>query len=316
MLAAVGFMQYRKLGRTNWSVSVLAYGAGPLGGMFGEFPEKEGLRSVRTALDQGINFIDVAPAYGATRAETVLGKALREVPRERYYLATKVGRDGPDEFDFSAARVTRSVEESLRRLRVSHIDLIQCHDVEFVPARTLVEETLPALHKLKREGKVRKIGVTALPLRAFKKVLDEVVVDTVLSYCHYCLNNITLVRWFPYFKSKGVGLINAAPLAMGLLTHKPPPRWHPAPADIREACARAAEHCRKRKASLARLALQFAAANPVIATTIVGTADAQEVRQNVRWLGEPIDLALLTEVQEILAPIRNRSWASGLSENN
>ena len=205
-------MKYRKLGKTGWEVSVLSLGASPLGGVFGKVDEKDGIRTVRTALDLGVNFLDVSPYYGMNKAETLLGKALKGVPRQEYYLATKVGRYATDEkdFDFSAERVTRSVDESLRRLGVAHIDLIQCHDIEFTSIQQIVEETIPALQKLKRQGKVHKIGITGLPLKIFKRVLDRTPLDTILSYCHYCLHDITLVQWFPYLKSKQVGIINAS----------------------------------------------------------------------------------------------------------
>ncbi len=310
-------MKYRVLGKTGWKVSVLGFGASPLGDAFGGIEEKEGIRAVRAALDLGINFFDVSPDFGSAKAEIILGKALRGIPRHKFYLATKVGRYAPGEkdLDFSAARVTRSVDESLKRLRVAHIDLIQCHDIEFAPLSQVVEETIPALQKLKQHGKVQRIGVTALPLKTFKKLLDKVRVDAILSYCHYCLSNITLVQLFPYLKAKGAGIINASPFAMGLLTEKGPPKWHPAPTAIREACARAVEHCRKKKASIARLALQFAVAHKDIATTLVGTASPKKIKENVRWLEERLDLELLAEVQEILAPIRNKAWPSGRPEN-
>jgi len=121
------------------------------------------------------------------------------------------------------------------------------------------------------------------------------------------------VQLFPFLKSKGVGIINASPFAMGLLTEKGPPKWHPAPAAIRDACARAVAHCKKKKANIARLALQFAVANKDIATTVVGTASPRKIKENVRWLEERLDQKLLAEVQEILAPIRNMTWPSGMS---
>src|SRR5258706_167508 len=311
-------MKYRVLGKTGWNVSVLGFGAAPLGATYGPFREKDGIRAVHTAIDLGINFIDVAPYYGLTMAEAVLGKALRSVPREKYFLATKVGRHGPDakDFDFSPERVTRSVDESLRRLRVAHIDLIQCQDIEYTSVPHLVEETIPALQKLKRQGKVRHIGVTGLPIKIFRKVLDHVSVDTVHSYCQFCLTNTTLVQLFPYLKEKRAGIINAAPLGMGLLTEKGPPKWHPAPAKVRDVCARAVAHCQKRKASLPHLALQFATSHRDIATTLVGTSDANKIKASVRCLNEPLDQSLLAEVQDILTPIRNESWPSGRKENN
>src|SRR5437867_1464589 len=121
MLQLRSLMKYRKLGNTGWKVSVLGYGASPLGDAFGGIDEKDGIRTVHAAIDLGVNFLDVSPDFGSAKAEIVLGKALREIPRERFYLATKVGRYGPEEkdFDFSAARVMRSVDESLRRLGVA-----------------------------------------------------------------------------------------------------------------------------------------------------------------------------------------------------
>ena len=109
--------------------------------------------------------------------------------------------------------------------------------------------------------------------------------------------------------------MNAAPFAMNLLTEKGPPAWHPAPAAIRDACARAAEHCRKRKGNIARLALQFAVGGRGIATTLVGSANPKSIKENVKWLDEPIDLRLLAEVLDILSPI-DQSWPSGRPENN
>jgi L-galactose dehydrogenase len=311
-------MQYRKFGKTGWSVSVLGFGASSLGGAFGPVNEKDAVGAVRTAMDLGINFFDVSPYDGVMRAETVLGKALKGVARESYLLATTVGRHGHDQstIDFSAQAVTRGVNESLKRLGVAHIDLIQCHDVEFAPVAQVIEEAIPALQKLKQQGKVRRIGITGLPLRVFRKVLDKVTLDAVQSYCHYCLYDITLVQLFSYLKTHGVGIVNAAPFAMNLLTDKGPPAWHPAPAVIRDACARAADHCRKRKENLAKLALQFAVGGREIATTLVGSASARKVKDNVKWLDEPIDLRLLAEVLEILSPIRNQSWPSGRPENN
>lgn len=308
-------MRYRLLGKTGLQVSVLGFGASPLGGVFGAIDEAEGIRAVHAAFDLGVNFVDVAPYYGLTQAETVLGKALRQRPRDSFYIATKVGRYGDTEFDFSAARVERSVEESLLRLQVETIDLLQCHDIEFGSLDQIVEETLPALRKIVAQGKARFLGITGLPLQIFPAVLDRTEVDTVLSYCHYTLNDTSLETLLPTLEQKGVGIINAAPLAMGLLTERAVPQWHPAPETLRAACARAAVHCRSRGVDITQLALQFSLANPRIATTLVGMASVAEARQNVTWSAEPLDSVLLSEVQSLLAPVHNQTWPSGRPEN-
>ena len=301
-------MEYRELGDTGLSVSILSYGASPLGGVFGAIDETQGIEAVHTALDLGINYIDVAPYYGATKAETVLGKALREVRRDRYYLATKVGRYGAGDFDYSAKRTIRSVDESLRRLGVDYVDVIQCHDIEFTTPDVILNETLPALQRVVGAGKARFVGITGLPLRSFPAVLERTAVDTVLSFCHYTLFDTTLDDLLPYLHSKHVGIINASPLSMGLLTNQPPPDWHPAPKVVKETCARAADVAAHRGSDIAKLAVQFSVAHPGIATTLVGTSKPHKMRRNIHWLEEPIDQDLLADVREILAPIQGTTW--------
>jgi L-galactose dehydrogenase len=309
-------MNYRPLGKTGLQVSTLSFGASPLGSVFRPIDEAEGIRAVHTAIDLGINFIDVSPYYGLTKAETVLGKALSTLPRDRYIVATKVGRYGAAEFDFSAARVTASVEESLRRLQVDHIDLIQCHDIEFGWLDQVVQETLPALRKVREQGKVRFIGITGYPLKIFHAVLDQTEVDTILSYCHYSLNDTSLESLIPYLQPREVGIINASPLSMGLLTERGAPEWHPAPEALKAACAKAAAHCRSRGVDIAQLALQFSLSQLAIATTLVGTASPENLKKNVAWSEQPPDPKLLAEVQAILAPVPNTTWPSGRPENN
>ncbi|HXW01056.1 MAG TPA: aldo/keto reductase [Anaerolineae bacterium] len=309
-------MDYRQLGQTGLKVSALSYGASSLGGVFHEIDEYEGIKTVHTALDLGINFIDVSPYYGLTKAEIVLGKALKGISRDRYYLATKVGRYGRDQFDFSAERVMASVDQSLVRLGVDTIDLIQCHDIEFGSLDQIVEETLPALRKIQAQGKVRFVGITGLPLKVFERVLERAEIDTILSYCHYELNDPSLVELIPVLQAKHIGIISASPLGMGLLTERGAPEWHPAPAEIKEACARAAAYCRSQGVDIAQLAIQFSLSNPDIATTLVSTANPQNIIKNVEWLERPLDQALLAQVQAILAPIKNQTWPSGRPENN
>ncbi len=311
-------MNYRPLGSTGLLVSALGFGGSSLGGAFGEFDESGGIRAVHTAVDCGINLIDTSPFYGLTKAETVLGKALREIPRERYLLATKVGRYGykQEDFDFSAARVTRSVDESLARLGVDYVDFIQAHDIEFGSIDQVVNEAIPALRAAQAAGKARFVGITCLPLQLFRRVMDRIDVDQVQSYCHYCLNDTSLAGELPYFQAKGIAIFNSAPLAMRLLSPEGPPGWHPAPAELRARCAEAARFCQERGSDLGKLALQFAMAGAGIHTHIVGTANPARVLKNIREIDEPIDQELLAGVQAILAPVHNMVWPSGRPENN
>jgi L-galactose dehydrogenase len=188
--------------------------------------------------------------------------------------------------------------------------------MEFGSLDQIVDETLPALRRLREQGKLRFIGLSGLPLKIFRNVLDCAEADTIISYCHYGLNDTSLERLLPYLEERKTGIIHAAPLAMGLLTDRGAPSWHPAPDDIKAACAKAAAHCRRKNADIAKLALQFALANPRIHTVVAGTADPREVSANVRWMEEPLDEDLLGEVQTMLAPVRDKTWKSGRPENN
>jgi len=309
-------MKYNQLGQTDMRVSVLGMGTAALGGMFRHIYESEATDAVHRALDLGINFFDTAPYYGLTTAETRLGSALRTIPRKKYYLATKVGRYARDEFDFSAARTAASVDDSLERLRVDYVDLIQCHDIEFGALDQVIAETLPALEAARQAGKARYIGITGLPLKIFRYVLERAPVDTILSYCHYTLNDTTLAGLLPFLKEKGAGVINASPLSMGLLTERGRPPWHPAAPEIKARCAEAAAYCRARGMDIAQVAVQFSVSHPDIATTLISTADPANIESNARWVEAPPDAALLAEVQALLAPIRDQTWPSGRAENN
>lgn len=311
-------MKYRILGKTGLKVSILGFGGSSLGSVFHDIDEAEGIRSVHVALENGINLIDTAPYYGITKAETVLGKALREIPRERYILATKVGRYGhhQKDFDFSAERVIRSVDESLQRLGVDHVDFIQVHDMEYGSIEQIITETIPALRCVQSAGKARFVGITCLPLRLFRSVMQRVEIDQIQSYCHYCLNDTSLAGLLPYLRERSVGIINSAPMAMRLLSMDGPPAWHPAPELLRSKCREAARFCSERGSNLSKLALQFAVARAEIATNVVGTADPKRVIQNIRDIGEPIDQELLLSVQRILGPVQDVTWPSGLAQNN
>ncbi len=140
-----GLMQKRKLGKTGLELTVLSFGASSLGAEFRSIDINEAMRAVHVALDLGMNFIDTSPFYGRGMSEVLLGVTLQDVPRDRYILGTKLGRYDAAHFDFSAKRVEESVDVSLHRLRTDHLDIMLCHDIEFVEMSQIVNETLPAL---------------------------------------------------------------------------------------------------------------------------------------------------------------------------
>lgn len=309
-------MQYRTLGKTGLNISVVSYGAASIGNEYGNLDEAQGIRSLHVALDGGVNFIDTSPYYGRTLSEKVLGKAFKEIRRDRFIIGTKCGRYDVEKFDFSADRVTRSVDESLQRMGLEHLDIIQCHDIEFDRLDQVVNESLPALRKLQQQGKVGFIGVTGFPLKIFKYILDRAELDCMLSYCHYSLNNTSLLGVIPYLKAKGVGIMSASPFSERLLTRQPLPTWHHAPPILREYCSKAVQHCDRKGVDIASLAIQFCVENPDITTTVAGTANPANMANILKWIEQPLDRELLEEVRQILGPVENILWSVGRTENS
>lgn len=300
-------------------VSALSFGASSLGGVFHGVREEEAINAVFTALEGGMNFIDVSPYYGHYKAEAVLGKALRQIPRDKYFLSTKVGRygkDGVNTWDYSAQRAQQSVQESMERLGVDYIDLINVHDVEFQAAlpgglQKVAEETLPALVELRERGLVGHVGITDLQLENLQWVIDhtpEGTVESILNFCHYCLCDDKLADYLDYFEAHGIGIINASPLSMGLLSMRGVPEWHPAPRPLIDACTRAAQHCAARNYPIEKLAIQYSVANPRVTTTLFSSANPENVKKNIAWANEPIDLQLVAEVQDIIGEQKRISW--------
>ncbi|WEG11083.1 aldo/keto reductase [Pullulanibacillus sp. KACC 23026] len=307
-------MDYRKLGKTGLNVSSLSFGASSLGSVFREIDESEGIKTVHTAIDQGINLIDVSPYYGLTKAETVLGKAIKDIPRDTFYLSTKAGRYGEKEFDFSKKRILSSIEESLSRLQTDYVDILLLHDIEFGSFDQIMEDGIPALQELKKQGKTRFIGVSGLPLMIFDKILEKAELDVILSYCHYSLNDNSLLSRLPLLESQNIGIINASPLSMGLLSSRPIAEWHPADQEIRDQCKKAAAFCEEIGADLSKLAIQYSVQNTNIPTTLVSSASVENITKNVKWADETIDEELLEMVLDILKPIHNKTWPSGKLE--
>ena len=312
-------MRYTELGKTGMKISHLSFGASSLGSVFRDTNEKESFEAVEAAIEGGINFIDVSPYYGHYKAETVLGKALRNIPRDKYYLSTKVGRygkDGVNTWDYSAKRVTDSVYESMERLGIDFIDLINVHDIEFQAARPgglqlVVDETLPALFELKAKGVVGHVGITDLQLQNLKWVVERCEgVESILNFCHFTLNDDALTDYVDFFEQHGVGIINASPLSMGLLSERGVPSWHPAPKPLVEVCQKAAEHCKTKDYPIEKLAVQYSVSFPRIASTLFSSANPANVRRNIEWANEEPDWDLVKEVKEIIGDQQRVTWAN------
>lgn len=309
-------MRYSQLGRTDLKVSQLAFGTGPLGELFGPLDEAAALTVVHEALDLGINFIDTSPYYG--NAEERLGKALAG-RRSEVILGTKAGRYGLEDFDFSPARIRRSVERSLGLLRTDYVDILQLHDIEFVPLGPLFEDSIAELFSLREEGKCRFIGMTGYPAKTMARAMREADLDVLLTYSHATLLDDTLERELaPVATERGVGLINAAAVALGLLTPRgvKAQSGHPATLTVREAAANMVKHAASRGADIAFLANQYSIQRSGCATTLIGTGKVSHLQSAVKATEAEIDEQLLQELLALRPAADERTWQSGLEEDN
>jgi len=310
-------MQYNLLGNTGLNVSRLSFGASSLGAVFHAVDESEAITAVHSALDCGINYFDVAPAYGGTLSEKVLGKALRGVPRNRYFLSTKVGKYtepggyGSDHLDYSRARIRASLDESAERLGVDYFDIIHIHDIEYQNRKHTewaLTEGYDAVQELKREGRLGNVSFGIYPMDLWKRVFASLDIDAALVHNHYCLNDTQLLDLLPVARQKGIGIVNGSPFASGLLTDRGAAAWHPASTEDQSLFRKAAEFCRSQGTSISRLALQFSSQNPEIATTLFSTANPETVRLNIKVSDEPCDMALVNAVRKIVEPVLNKEW--------
>jgi L-galactose dehydrogenase len=308
-------MEYRQLGGTELSISVLGFGASPLGDVFRKTTPAERMDAVHLAVDEGINFFDVSPYYGITLAEARLGEAL-EGRREKVVLATKCGRYGGSEFDFSAKTITEGFEESLKRLRTDYVDLLQAHDVEFGHVEQIVAETLPAMRRLQEQGKARYIGITGYSLKNLMEIAGKAKVDSILSYCRYNLLIADMdAKLVPFAKTNGIGVINASPLHMGIITERGAPEWHPAPQSVRDAGQKIVAVCKAKGLDASEVALKFCLDYAGAASTLVGLSSREHVERNLKAMELKVEPELLREIAEVVAPVKDVTWPSGLEEN-
>jgi aryl-alcohol dehydrogenase-like predicted oxidoreductase len=206
----------------------------------------------------------------------------------------------------------------MERLGIDHIDLINVHDIEFQAAlpgglQKVVDETLPALVELREKGVVSHVGITDLQLQNLKWVVEHCekgTVESILNFCHYTLNDDALADFLDFFEANGVGVINASPLSMGLLSQRGVPDWHPAPKPLVQACQRAAAYCQEKGYPIEKLAVQFAVSKQRIASTLFSSANPANVKRNIAWANEEPDWALVDKVKEIIGDQQRVTWAN------
>ena len=308
-------MKYQELGRTGLPVSQLSLGGAQFGQQYGPLSISTASEVVHAAIDAGVNLIDTSAFYGQGASETILGEVLAGGWRDKVSICTKAGRLERDRFDFTAQGMRECFEGSLRRLRTDHVEILLAHDIEYADDfERVFDETAEVLHRLKQEGRCRFIGMSCLPLGLLAQAIERCRLDVVVSYCHYNLHDQTLLTdLLPVAATHNVGVLNASPLSMGLLTNQGPQPWHPAGNEIQAACRTAAQHCQARGADISFLGMQFCLGSSDIPSTISGAGTLTELETNLKALATVPDPVLLAEVQAILEPVRNRTWPSGRS---
>ncbi|XP_039494518.1 L-galactose dehydrogenase [Drosophila santomea] len=321
----VRHMEYRQLGSTGLRVSKIALGGATLSKLFSDdFDREEGIRTVQEAIRSGINYIDTAPFYGQGKSEELLGQALKDVPREAYYIATKVARyelDPKKMFDYTAAKARESVKRSLELLQLDRVDVLQVHDVDAAPSLDMVlDETIPVLEQYVQAGKARFIGITAYDVDVLKECAERGKgrIQVVLNYARYTLLDNTLLRHMKAFRELGVGVVCAAAHSLGLLSNAGPQSWHPGSPELLAVGKRGAEICQQRNVELGKLAMYYTMQLDGAATFLIGIPNRKLLRIN---LDAVVD-GLTPHEQEVLQYLRENvftksySWGSTLSTVN
>ncbi|XP_059059776.1 uncharacterized protein LOC131853008 [Achroia grisella] len=301
-------MKYNELGTTGIKVSHISLGGAAFANIYGTYDENRSLQLIKESLKRGINYVETGPWYGQGSSERTFGKALQGVPRETYFIGSKVGRyekETDKMFDFSAEKTEASVDNTLNLLGLDYVDLIQVHDPTFAPDTSIIlKETLPALEKAVRDGKARYIGIADYDIDLMQMIVEEsdVNISTVLSYAKSTLIDNRLQNYTKYFKSKGVGVINAAATGMGLLSNKGPQPWHPANDDIKAVCKKASDYCKAQNVELARIATWYSLNQPDIDTNICGFFNVEQLVDSI----EVLDGGLTDLEKKVLAELQVR----------
>ncbi|OAS17072.1 aldo/keto reductase [Paenibacillus oryzisoli] len=297
-------MEYTTFGRTGLRVSKLGLGGAPLGGVFGPTDERDIEKMIHEALESGINFIDTAPSYGRGESERRIGSALKGGRRNEAVLASKAVGPGQS-FDY--ATTIRSVEDSLERLQTDWIDLLQIHDVEQVPYETIVNETLPALEKLREDGKIRYIGVSTRILSLLERYMGLNRFDSIQFYARYMLIDHTAKDIvLPLAAEKEIGVINGSVLGLGLLADTPAPFLRPNLIDEATKRMEQLEFLRKTAPhGLVEPAMRFSLSQPAIHVTLTGAATTDVLRKNLAFCeGQGLDPE---ELQRVYGLFQGRS---------
>ncbi len=330
-------MEYRRLGSTGMYVSEIAYGNWITHGS--QVEQEAAIKCVKTALDLGITTFDTADVYAGTRAETVLGKALKGIRRESYELFTKVywpTGTGKNDRGLSRKHIMESCHASLKRLNVDHIDLYQMHRFDF---ETPLEESLQAFEDLIRQGKVNYIGFsewTAAQVSSALKIQDARGYSRFVSSQpqYSALWRVIEAEVVPLSRKEGIGQIVWSPIAQGVLTGKYKPGVKP-PAGSRATDKKSGagmisrwmrdevlEAVQKLKPvadsvglTMSQLAIAWVLQNDNVSSAIMGATKPSQVKENVKASGIKLDASVMKAIDVALGTLPERDPKQNISPN-
>lgn len=318
-------MEYRRLGSSGMYVSEISYGNWVTHGS--QVEQESATKCVRAALDAGITTFDTADSYAGTKAEVVLGKALKGVPRESYEISTKVywpTGEGKNDRGLSRKHIKESLNASLKRLGTDHVDIYHMHRFDF---ETPLEESLSAFDDLVREGKVHYTGFsewTAEQIAAGLKIQDaRGYTRFVASQPQYSmLWRVIESKVVPLCNKEGIGHIVWSPIAQGVLTGKYLP-GKKAPAgsratdkkygagmiarwmrdEVLEAVQKLAPIAQDLDITMSQLALAWTLANPAVSSVIMGATKPSQVKENAKASGIKLEASILKRIDQALGSL-------------
>jgi aryl-alcohol dehydrogenase-like predicted oxidoreductase len=322
-------MNYRKLGNSGLYISEISYGNWITHGS--QIEADSAIKCVRTALDEGITTLDTADVYANTKAESVLGKALKGVKRESYELFTKVyWPTGPGKNDRGLSRkhIMESCHASLKRLGTDHIDLYQMHRFDY---ETPLEESLSAFDDLIRQGKVLYIGFSewnADQISAALKIQDARGYNRFVSSQpqYSMLWRVIESKVDPICRNEGIGQIVWSPIAQGVLTGKYQPgksapsgtrakdkkggadmiaRWMND--EVLTAVSKLEPIAKEVGLTMAQLALAWVLQNQNVSSAIIGASKPSQIRENIKASGVKLDSSIISRIDQVLGDIPERN---------
>ena len=330
-------MEYRRLGSTGMYVSEISYGNWITHGS--QVEQEAAIKCVKTAFDLGITTFDTADVYAGTRAETVLGKALKGIRRESYELFTKVywpTGTGKNDRGLSRKHIMESCHASLKRLNVDHIDLYQMHRFDF---ETPLEESLQAFEDLIRQGKVNYIGFsewTAAQISSALKIQDARGYSRFVSSQpqYSALWRVIEAEVVPLSRKEGIGQIVWSPIAQGVLTGKYKPGAKP-PAgsratdkksgagmisrwmrdEVLEAVQKLQPVADSVGLTMSQLAIAWVLQNDNVSSAIMGATKPSQVKENVKAAGVKLDASVMKAIDSALGTLPERDPKLNVSPN-